>query len=499
MGVRIAVLAGIVMCGVGGVFAAERPHSAIAESSAPAPYGALPAPRQLQWHEMEFYGFLHFTVNTFTDKEWGYGDEEPDVFNPTDFSADQIVRTAKMAGMRGLILTCKHHDGFCLWPSKYTEHSVKNSRWMDGKGDVVRAISDACHHYGIKFGVYLSPWDRNNKDYGRPEYVTYYRNQLRELLTEYGPIYELWWDGANGGTGYYGGAREQRVIDRSTYYDWQQTIPIVRALQPKCVIFSDAGPDIRWVGNERGIAGNPCWETYSPTVRTGETVLGPGTTNHGEGVHGHADGKYWMPAECDVSIRPGWFYHASQDDKVRSPKNLVDLYYDSVGRGGSFLLNLPPNRRGRIPDRDVASLREFRKIIDQTFAVNLAKPAKVEPSNVRGTGTAFGPATLLDDDRQTYWTADDDVTSPTVSFVLPKPVTFNVVSLREYLPLGQRVRHWALEQWQDGAWAEFAKGASIGNRRLWRGAPITTTRVRLRIDGPVCPALSEFGLYNEPR
>ena len=229
----------------------------------PEPYGPVPSPRQLRWHDVECYGFLHFSINTFTDKEWGYGDESPAQFNPTAFDADQIAGTAKEAGLRGLVLTCKHHDGFCLWPSQYTEHSVKHSPWKDGKGDVVREISDACRRHGLKFGVYLSPWDRNHKDYARPEYLTYYRNQLRELLTNYGPIFEMWFDGANGGDGYYGGARERRNIDNRTYYDWDNTWKIVRELQPDACMFSDAGPDVRWVGNESGFAGQTCWATFT--------------------------------------------------------------------------------------------------------------------------------------------------------------------------------------------------------------------------------------------
>ena len=469
-----------------------------AEIAPPRPYGAVPSQRQLKWHELEFYGFLHFTVNTFTDKEWGYGDESPDLFNPTDFSPEQIVSTAKMAGMTGLILTCKHHDGFCLWPSRYTEHSVKNSSWQDGRGDVVREISAACRRHGLKFGVYLSPWDRNHADYGKPAYVDYYRKQLRELLTQYGPVFEVWWDGANGGTGYYGGARENRRIDRGSYYGWAETTALVRELQPDACIFSDAGPDVRWNGNERGIAGDPCWATYTPAAAEGQSKPGPGTTNYRQGNQGHRNGKYWLPAEADVSIRPGWFYHPDQDGKVRSAQNLVDLYYVSVGRGSSLLLNLPPDRRGRIHASDVESLRRFRRVLDATFAHNLAAAATLTAANVRGAGERFGPARLTDGDRQTYWATDDDVTAPELVVTLPAPVTFNVADLREYLPLGQRVSTWALDRWSDGAWVEFAKGESIGSRRLWRGEPITADRVRLRLTGPVAPAISQFGLYAEP-
>jgi alpha-L-fucosidase len=458
----------------------------------PQPFGPLPTPRQLRWHEMEFYGFLHFTVNTFTDREWGNGDEDEKVFNPSDFDANQIVLAAKSAGMKGLILTAKHHDGFCLWPSQYTEHSVKNSPWKDGKGDMVKEISRACRRHGLRFGVYLSPWDRNHKDYGRPAYLTYYRNQLRELLTHYGDIFTVWFDGANGGSGYYGGARETRRIDASTFYDWANTRQLVRDLMPLAVMFSDAGPDTRWVGNESGVAGDPCWATINNAGRY------PGGSADGLNS-GERPGTDWIPAECDVSIRPGWFYHDKEDARVKTPEQLLDIYYKSVGRGACLNLNIPPDRRGRIHENDVRSLQEFRGILDATFAKDLAQGAKLTASNVRGGARQFRLANLLDGKRSTYWATDDEVTTPELVLALSKPVTFNVVSLGEYLPLGQRIAGFALDQWQAGQWTEFAKGTSIGNQRLVRGKPITTDKVRLRItQGSACPALSEFGLYAEP-
>jgi alpha-L-fucosidase len=461
-------------------------------ASPPQPYGPVPTQRQLVWHEMEFYGFLHFTVNTFTDKEWGYGDEDEKVFNPTDFDADQIVSTAKKAGMTGVILTAKHHDGFCLWPSRYTEHSVKNSSWRGGRGDVVKEISDACRRHKIKFGIYLSPWDRNHKDYARPEYVTYYRNQLCELLTNYGDVFTVWFDGANGGDGYYGGAREKRQIDNRIYYDWPNTWKIVRELMPGAVMFSDAGPDFRWVGNERGIAGDPCWATLNLASRY------PGGSSEGLNS-GERPGTDWVPAECDVSIRPGWFYHAKEDARVKTPQQLLDIYYQSVGRGACLNLNLPPDRRGRIQENDVAALTEFRRIINATFSHNLAQGAKLAATNTRGGASRFGTRNLLDDSRNTYWATDDNVTTPELVLSFKKPITFNVVSLREYLPLGQRVEAFALDQFKGGQWIECAKGTSIGNRRLIRSEPVTTAKVRLRItQAPVCPALAEFGLYAEP-
>ena len=458
----------------------------------PAPFGPVPSARQLAWHEMEFYGFVHFTVNTFTDKEWGYGDEPESVFNPTDFSAKQIVQTAKAAGMKGLILTCKHHDGFCLWPSRFTEHSVKNSPWKNGGGDVVREMSDACRKAGLKFGVYLSPWDRNRAEYAKPEYVSHYQNQLRELLSNYGPIWEVWFDLANGGDGFYGGAREKRKIDGRTYYDWENTRGIVRKLMPGAVMFSDFGPDIRWVGNERGIAGDPCWAT----LNVGDYSAGPVYQKRLN--CGDHPGTNWLPAECDVSIRPGWFYHAKEDSKVKTPEQLVDLYFQSVGRGASFLLNLPPDRRGRIADPDVKSLEEFRRRIDAIFSRNLAAGAKATASNVRGVDKTYAAKNVLAGGGKKYWSTDDNVKTPELILDLGKPKTFNIVSLREFLPLGQRVEAFALDRWQEGQWVQFAAGTSIGSHRLIRGEPITTDKVRLRItQAPVCPALSEIGLFSE--
>ncbi len=458
----------------------------------PQPFGPLPSARQLAWHDLEFYGFVHFTVNTFTDKEWGYGDEKESVFNPTDFSADQIVAAAKAAGMKGLIVTAKHHDGFCLWPTKFTEHSVKNSPWKNGQGDFVGEMAVACRKAGLKFGVYLSPWDRNRADYSTPEYVTYYRNQLRELLTNYGPIFEVWFDGANGGDGFYGGAREKRTIDRMNYYDWPNTRAIVRELQPGALMFSDAGPDVHWIGNERGIAGETCWATLNPAGRY------PGSDKAGLNT-GERPGTDWIPGECDVSIRPGWFYHTSQDAKVKTPDQLVDLYFKSVGRGASFLLNLPPDQRGRIADPDVQSLKEFRKRLDAIFAKNLAAGAKVSASNVRGNDKTFAAQNILSGSGKKYWSTDEGVTTPELVLDLGRPKTFNIVSLREFLPLGQRIEAFALDQWKDGQWFQFADGTSIGSHRLIRGEYVTTDKVRLRITrAPVCPALKEIGLFAEP-
>jgi len=358
----------------------------------------------------------------------------------------------------------------------------------------VKAISAACARQDVRFGVYLSPWDRNHKDYGTPEYLVYYRNQLRELLTEYGPVFEIFFDGANGGDGYYGGAYERREIDNRTYYDWPNTWQIVRDLQPNTVLFSDAGPDIRWVGNERGIAGETCWATQN------SEDFAPGHADEARLNRGDRPGTHWVPAECDVSIRPGWFYHKHEDGQVKTPQQLVDLYYSSVGRGASFLLNLPPDRRGRIPDTDVASLQGFRRIIDATFATDLAAGARVTASNWRGgRDRRFAPANVLDGSRITYWATDDGVRTPTLVLEFGHDIGFNVVRLREHLPLGQRVDAVGLDQWQNGDWVEFRAATSIGNCRLIRGPRITTSRVRLRVaQATVCPAIAEVGLFSEP-
>lgn len=461
----------------------------------PLPFGVIPSERQLKYQEMEFYGFIHFGMDTFTDKEWGYGDDSPELFNPTDFDAEKVVQTLKDSGMKGIVLVCKHHDGFCLWPSKFTDYSVKKSPWRNGKGDFVKEMADACHRLGMKFGVYLSPWDRHSKDFGKPEYITYYRDQLSELLSNYGDVFMTWHDGAQGkGDGFYGGARDVKIIDRRTYYDWPETWELVRKLQPGAVIRSDSGPDVRWIGNTFGAAADSCWCTVD--LRNGY----PGMSNREGNAAGIRSGSQWMPPECDISIRKGWFYHEKDNFTVKSPKALVDLYYRSVGRGADLNLNVPLDKRGMIFEKDADSLAGMHQWLTETFATNLAVGAKVTASNSRGGDKRFGAENLIDENRESYWSTDDGITNSEVTFELKKPETFNVVRLREYLPLGQRVEAFALDQWRTNQWQEFAQSTSIGSQRLIRlSSPITTDRVRLRIvKSPVCPALSEFGLYREP-
>ena len=465
-------------------------------ASPPAPYGALPSEIQVRWQRMEINAFLHFTVNTFTGKEWGYGDEDPSVFNPTDFEPDAIVAALKAAGMQGVILTCKHHDGFCLWPTETTEHCIRNSRWKDGKGDVVRDVSDAARRHGLKFGVYLSPWDRNNPAYGKPAYIPTYRQQLTELLTRYGPIFEVWFDGANGGDGYYGGAREKRIIDKHTYYDWPQTWALVRKLQPAAVRFSDAGPDARWVGNEKGIAGETCWATYDPVSEDGGPAA-PGNILASASNTGTLHGAHWMPAECDVSIRPGWFWHEAENSQVKTPEALTDLYFKSVGRGANLLLNVPPNRRGLLSQEDVNSLAGFHQRLQKIFQNNLAAGARLRASNVRRDSYRYGPQNLVDGNAASYWATDDAAHTPEVVADFGRTAKFNVVRLREAIQLGQRIEAIALDAWRQGSWTQVAQATSIGSCRLIRlDAAIETSRCRLRItQSPVCIALSEFGVF----
>jgi alpha-L-fucosidase len=376
---------------------------------------------------------------------------------------------------------------------------VKQSDWMEGKGDVVRALSDACRRHGLKFGVYLSPWDRNNAAYGTPEYVEIYRAQLRELLTQYGPIFEVWHDGANGGDGYYGGAKETRSIDRRSYYDWPETWKMVRELQPNAVIFSDVGPDIRWVGNESGVANETNWATFTPVGPDGGPAA-PGYVRTEESGSGQRNAPQWLPAECDVSIRPGWFWHEKENGSVKSADKLMDLYFKSVGHGANFLLNVPPDRRGQIHAEDAASLKQFGADLRATFKTNLARGAKLSASNVRGNSPDFAPAKLLDNDRYSYWATDDAVTTPELIVDLGKETRFNIIRLRENIKLGQRVEAFALDRWQGGGWQEFAAATSIGPCRLIRlPQSVTTSKVRLRITkSPVCPALSDFGLFAAP-
>jgi len=461
------------------------------ETPPPAPLLPLPTESQLAWHKMEMNAFVHFTTNTFTGKEWGYGDESPTIFNPTEYNADQWVRTFKETGFKGVILTCKHHDGFCLWPSKYTEHSVKNSPWKNGTGDVVRDVMRACKKYELKFGVYLSPWDRNHAGYGTPEYLEYYRNQLTELFTTYAPVFEMWFDGANGGDGYYGGAREKRSIQGSTYYQWPTTLQLVRDMEPEVIFFSDAGPGVRWVGNERGVAGETNWNSITPdTLFAGkagiEKLLNTGSAN----------GTHWIPAEVDVSIRKGWFYHAEEDSLVKTPKQLFDIYLTSVGRGSTLLLNVPPDRRGLVHENDVAALEGFRALLDSTFKTDFALNKKVTASSYRGKSKHYAPSNLTDNNTNTYWTTDDEILTGSFEIDLAQTQTIKYIILQEDIRLGQRVKSLTVEAFKDNDWKQVASGTTIGHKRILKLEPIETDKVRISItDSKACPVISNVAVY----
>ena len=463
------------------------------DSTPPLPFGAVPSSRQSQWEEMEYYGFLHFNMNTFTDREWGNGDESPTLFNPKRLDCKQWAKTAKMAGMKGLIITAKHHDGFCLWPSEYTEHSVKNSPWKNGNGDVIRELAKACKEYGLKLGIYLSPWDRNHPDYGKPEYLTYFRNQLKELLTDYGDIFEVWFDGANGGTGYYGGANENRKVDRESYYDWNTTINMVRELQPNAVIFSDAGPDVRWIGNERGFTNNSVWSTLN------RDEFYPGSPNYEELTEGHVYGTHWVPAEVDVSLRPGWYYHKNEDSKVKSVEHLEWIYYHSVGNNGSALINIPITDEGLVHPNDSTALLQLADRLKESFKEGKLKDAKINSSNTRGNADIFSANNLLDGMDSTYWATDDNIKKATLEVSVPQPVTVNIVEIKEYTPLGQRVSGFSLEGFYDGKWKLLARGNTIGRKKLIRINDFTGDKFRLNIDSALAsPVLSGFQLYHSP-
>lgn len=452
----------------------------------------LPDSVQLAYQKMETIGFIHFTVNTFTDKEWGYGDEKPELFNPKKLDAEQWVRIAKAGGLKELILTAKHHDGFCLWPSAYTEHSIKNSPYKNGKGDLVREFVDACHKHGIKAGLYLSPWDRNHKDYGKPEYISFYRNQLIELLTNYGEISEIWFDGANGGDGFYGGANENRTIDRKTYYDWDSTFALVKKLQAGIMIFSDAGPDVHWIGNELGHAGLSFWSA----INRNELTVGGSDQDYLN--TGDPKGKDWVVGQCDVSIRPGWFYHKKEDSAVKTAQELIDIYYKSVGRNAVLLINLPPDRNGLIHPNDSASLIAFKNILDESFAVNLAENAETNASDFFNRNPLYKPQNILDQDINSFWAATTDTASIIVT--LDSATGFNRIMLQEPIHFGQRISKFDITAEVDGKWIYLYEGTTIGYKRLIRIPECKTEKIRIRItESRDIPAISFFGIYKSSR
>lgn len=434
----------------------------------------IPTANQLAWHELETYAFIHFTTNTFTGKEWGFGDESPSLVDPSEMNVDQWVKTIKDAGLKAVILTCKHHDGFVLWPSKFTNHSIASSPYKNGKGDIVKEVSEACKKYNLKFGVYLSPWDRNRVDYGSASYLAYYQSQLKELFAAYGPIFEMWFDGANGGDGYYGGSREKRKIDGKSYYNWPKTISMVRDLEPKILFFSDAGPDIRWVGNEKGLAGRTNWNSINKdTLFAGKASI-EGLLNSGSEY-----GKDWVPAEVDVSIRPGWFYHKEEDNKVKSAEKLFEIYLTSVGRGSNLLLNIPPDRRGLIHENDVKSLLDWRKMLEDKFKKNLALDAKVDVSS--NFNKNLKRQNIIDGNTKTFWASSIKDKNITIELDLKKVQTINFIEIQEFIALGQRVQSFTIEAWEDENWREIASETTIGYKRIVKINPLNTQKIRIKI------------------
>jgi alpha-L-fucosidase len=451
-----------------------------------------PSARQLAWHDLEYYGFVHFNMNTFSDMEWGMGDENPADFNPTALNTRQWAKVAKEAGMKGIIITAKHHDGFCLWPSAYTEHSVKNSPWRTGKGDLIKELREACDEFGLEMGIYYSPWDRNHAEYGTPGYITYMRNQLTELLSNYGKIFEVWFDGANGGTGYYGGANENRYVDKLTYYDWQNTYALVRELQPGAVMFSDGGPDVRWVGNEEGFAYETTW---SNLMR--DSVYAGMPEYPEKYASGQEDGTHWVPVEADVSIRPGWYYHEYEDHKVKTLPQLLDIYYSSIGRNAALLINFPVDRRGLIHEKDVEQIMKLSTKIKEDFAIDLAKKAKLKASNERGRG--FEIKQVLNEDKNKYWAAEDGVIHNEIIIQFPQIQSINRFMAQEHIALGQRVKAFTLEAKTEKGWELIHNGTTIGAKRILRFENVDTDALRFTItDAKASPTLSRIGVYHAP-
>jgi len=455
-----------------------------------------PSERQLAWQALEFQAFVHFGINTFTDREWGTGEEDPALFDPSGLDAGQWVETFKAAGMRGVVLTAKHHDGFCLWPSRFTEHSVKSSPWRGGRGDLVREVAEACRRAGLSFGFYLSPWDRHEPCYGdSPRYNEHFRDQLRELLTGYGEISEVWFDGACGE-----GPNGKRQV-----YDWKSYYALIRELQPGAVI-SIIGPDVRWIGNEAGITRESEWSVV-PVVRMNDLPdeNGPGGI---AGIDAQAEdlgsrdriaevarkgGRLiWYPGQVDVSIRPGWFHHAAEDGRVKTLDRLLEIYYASVGRNAQLLLNVPPDKQGLIPAADAQRLRELGDALRAAFSVDLAAGARVVNLTSRHVGKARKGAV-----RPSVY---KDVSQETFEWTLKAPRTFNLAALREDLSWGQRVESFAFDVWDGERWREIDRGTTVGWKRLLRFPAVTASKVRVRVlEARDKPVFAGFGLHLDPR
>ncbi|MFC6191779.1 alpha-L-fucosidase [Dyadobacter subterraneus] len=467
---------------------------------APEPVGPTPTENQVRWQEMEYYAFIHFSTNTFTDQEWGYGEaNDAKLFNPTNLDCDQWARVCKNSGMKGIIVTAKHHSGFCLWPTETTEYSIKNSPWKDGKGDIIGDLAKACKKYGLKLGIYISPWDRNNPSYGlldpdgsAPYVKNVFRKQIEECLTKYGDVFEIWFDGANGGDGYYGGARTSRKIDRTTYYDWANTYKMIRKIQPKIVIWNDNGDraDLRWVGTESGYVGETNWSLLNAK----------GDVPHDMLAHGVENGDSWVPGEVNTSIRPGWFYHEYEDNRVKTLPELLKVYYSSFGRNGTMLLNFPIDKTGRIHKTDEKAALELAGAVKEAFAMDLAKEMKVSASNIRGKSSEFGADKALDGDKNTYWATDDAVKTASLIIDFGAPKAFNRFLAQEYIQLGQRVKSFTIEAFVNGKWKQLDNQTTIGYKRILAFPTVKASQLRFTItDSKASPVISNVSVYNAPQ
>ena len=447
---------------------------------APAPYGVTPSASQVEWQKMEYNMFMHFGPNTFTGAEWGSGQEKAELFNPTEMDCRQWASIAKAAGMKGIIITAKHHDGFCLWPNPVSRHTVAQSPWRDGKGDVLKDLSEACREYGLEFGVYISPWDRNDPHYGTDEYNDVFVKTLESALGNYGHVFEQWFDGACG----------EGPNGKVQVYDWPLYHSTVYKLQPDAIIFSDDGPGCRWVGNEKGQAGRTCWSTMK--INEDKKDYSRKMLNEGTPY-----GNAWVAAESDVSIRPGWFWRESENSQVKSLQHLLKIYYESVGRNSLFLLNVPPDTRGLIHEVDSLRLMELRAALDEIFSEDLAEGAVVEADNVRGGARRFRAQNMLDKDYDKYWAVDDSLTTVSFTVTLPEQRTFNRIQLQEYIPLGQRVAAFTIEALkEDGSWEQIARETTIGYKRIVQVPETTTSALRVNIlESFACPVLNGFALF----
>lgn len=450
---------------------------------APEPYGAVPSPQQVEWQKMEMNLLVCFGPNTFTGMEWGLGTESEDIFNPSDLDCEQWVSIAKAAGFKGLIIVAKHHDGFCLWPNPESTHTVANCPWKDGKGDVLKELSDACAAEGLKFGIYISPWDRNDPHYGTPEYNDVYVRTLESALDgRYGSVFEEWFDGACGE-----GPNGKRQV-----YDWDRFHETVLKYQPEAVMFSDVGPGCRWVGNESGIAGRTNWSTFSPEGFTAGAGAPPGDTLQIGNIHGNA----WVPAETDVPLRPGWFWRESENDKVKSLQELVSIYNTSVGRNSLLLLGVAPDITGHIHPADSVRLMEFGSAIKEIFSTNLAEGATVKASSNRGR--EFKAANILDGDYDSYWAAPDGINDAVLTFDLGTEKTFNRILLQEYIPLGQRIKAFTIKVLTaDGSWKEIASETTIGFKRIVPVETVTTSKIEISVSSFAPPIINNFGLFKD--